>query len=145
MSSRKRPYDALENIDWSQIVKWKELDFVKALPDDIKQFLETLPPVAEVEYEFCALNMKPMPRLNPERSRAYWLKHYNSEYQSIRERNAKTVVIQAHAEFCRSVERSLAHISEIMERMNQHMLRVAQHTEEVLSICQQITEDRVCI
>jgi hypothetical protein len=141
----KKPYDALDGMDWSQIVKWKELDFVKALPDDIKQFLDTLPAVAEVEYEHCILYEKPIPRLNPERSRAFWLKHYNNEYQPIRAKNAESLVIQAHAEFARSVERSLAHISETLERMNQHMLRVAEHTEEVLSICQQITEDQVRI
>jgi hypothetical protein len=142
----RTPYDALENMDWSKITKWEELDFVKALPDDIKQHLKTLPPVAEVEYEFCPLSMpKPVPRLNPERSRAYWLKHYNKEFAPFREKNAHTAVIQSQVDFYRTVERSLAHISETLERMNQHMLRVAEHTDEVLSICQQITEDRVRI
>lgn len=128
------------DIDWSLIDKWEQLDFVKALPDDIKSRLRRMPDRAEVQYD---QQPQGLLTLDPEKSRLFWLKRYNTAYQPIREKNAKLAVIQAQTEFFCSMERSLAHISSILERMNQHLLRNALASEEVLSICQQLNEDRL--
>lgn len=124
----KYPYD--KNVKWTAIHEWERLDFVKALPDDVKEQLRKLPPEAEAEYDFCPISQKMMPRVNPERSREYWLRYYNAEYQPWREKNAKAQVILQHTSFCVSVERSLAHISEILEGMN----RTLNHLNE--NLCQ---------
>jgi hypothetical protein len=120
------PYDHIGRVNWANINKWEELDFVKALPDETKIVLRGLPAEAEVHYEFCHLNRCMMPRLDPQRSRSYWLKLYNEQYQGQRDKNAHLSVIAAQAAFFKSVEQSLAHISSILERMNQTMLRVGE-------------------
>ena len=127
------PYDHIGNINWANIKKWEELDFVKALPDETKNVLRELPAEAEVHYEFCHLNRAMMPRLDPQRSRSYWLKLYNEQYQIQRDKNAHLSVLAAQAAFFKSVEQSLAHISSILERMNQTMLRVGEDTTQLYS------------
>ncbi len=127
------PYDHIGHVNWSNINKWEELDFVKALPDETKVVLRTLPAEAEVHYEFCPLNRTMMPRLDPQRSRGYWLKLYNEQYQGQRDKNAHLVVLQAQAAFFKSVEQSLAHISSILERMNQTMFRVSEDMTQLYS------------
>ena len=134
------PYDCLGTVMWHTIEKWTELDFVKALPDDIKQLLIDMPPEAEVEYEYCQMNQKMMPRLNPFRSRAYWLKHYNELYQPIREKNAKYAVLHAQAAFCQTVERSLAHISEVLELLNQNTKQTQLQIKQLTEMCEDIWE-----
>lgn len=129
------PYDAIGYVKWTNITKWEELDFVKALPEEVKQQLRELPAEAEVEHSFCALNMRMMPRLNPERSREYWLQRYNQEYQPIREKNAKLAVIHTHNAFCQSVERSLARISETLELLNQNTKETQLEIKDLRQFC----------
>jgi hypothetical protein len=127
----RHPYDQVYPIDFKLIEKWDQLDFVKALPDDIKTKLRKLPAEAEAEYDYCVFSGQMMPRVNPERSREYWLRYYHKEYQPFRERAAKLSVIQQHTAFCVSVERSLAHISEILEGMNRTMHQMRDDFEQV--------------
>jgi hypothetical protein len=120
------PYDHIGHVNWANINKWEELDFVKALPDETKVVLRTLPAEAETHYEYCGYSRTMMPRLDPQRCRGYWLKLYNEQYQPQREKNARLAVIQAQATFYKSVEQSLAHISSILERMNQTIIRIGE-------------------
>lgn len=138
------PYNKVLLIKWSQIPHWEQLDFVKVLPDEIKEKLRRMPAEAEPKYEgWDPVTQKPRLVLDPENSRAYWLKYYHEKYEPIREKGANLTILEAQAQTSANLMRGVAHISELLERMNQHMLRVATSTDEVLSICQQITEDRL--
>lgn len=134
----RNPYSQ-QPVRWSLIEKWEQLDFVKALPDDIKEKMRKMPAEAEVNYDgYDFIKQEPRMTLIPENSRAYWLEAYNKEYQPIRDTNAKVASLQAKLEWHNSVERSLAHISELLERINQNLARNLTTSEEILSVCCQL-------
>ena len=133
-------YQSAGVVAWHQITHWLELDFVKALPDDIKELLKEMPAESEATYHYCPYEKKMMPSVNPFHSRSYWLKHYNEIYEPIRRRNAKFAVIHAHTAFCASVERSLAHIAEVLEHLCQNTKHTHLELQELSRICQDVWE-----
>jgi hypothetical protein len=130
------PYDHIGRVNWANINKWEELDFVKALPDETKIVLRGLPAEAEVHYEFCHLNRCMMPRLDPQRSRSYWLKIYNEQYQSVREKNA----LAAQRETNEVTMRNLAHISELMERLVQTNRELIESVKTITKIAEEFKD-----
>jgi len=133
----RNPYDALGSMDWSKIDRWEMLDFVKALPDEVKAKLRKLPKNAEVEYEYCERNQKMMPRMNPENCRTFWLRYYNERYEPIRAKNAQLAEKHAMMElakgavtFFKNTEAVLARMSEQLERIKQRLAAIDLRLQE---------------
>ena len=133
----RNPYQP-DPIAWSLIDNWEQLDFVKALPESIKKKLREYPAEAEVEPKW-VYNMsqaKMVPHIDPEKSRAHWLRIYNEQYKPEREKKAKFAELAAQKETADVIMRNLAHISELMERL-------VQTNREVLERVKTITESAV--
>jgi predicted lipase len=135
----KNPYGP-HDVNWALIRNWEELDFVKALPNETKEKLRQMPSEAETDIRWCSVTMKVVPVLDPQHSRSYWLKIYNEQYQSVREKMAGNLALAAQRETNEVTMRNLAHISELMERLVQTNRELIESVKTITKIAEEFKD-----
>ena len=135
----RNPY-APHPISWALIRNWEELDFVKALPNETKEALRKLPAEAETDMRWCPVKQMVRPFVDPQQSRSYWLKIYSEQYEPIRRQAAKVMVLQAQKETSQYVMKSLAHISELMERLVQTNRELIESVKTITKIAEEFKD-----
>ena len=132
----RNPY-APHPISWALIRNWEELDFVKALPNETKEELRKLPAEAQTDMRWCPVKQMVRPFVEPEKSRCYWLKIYSEQYEPIRRQAAKVMVLSAQKETSQYIMTSLAHISELTERLVQTNREVLENVKALTKIAEE--------
>lgn len=132
----RNPY-APHPINWALIKNWEELDFVKALPNETKAELRKLPAEAQPDFRYCPIAQMVKPHLDPTISRTYWLGWYNEQYEPIRRQTAEVMILAAQKETSQYIMKSLAHISELTERLVQTNREVLESVKVITKIAEE--------